>query len=60
MSTSLLIFVSNGLPALWTETSMTYDRPTAVNHNSPVSCLPKWVAKKIEAVGADVSSRQQT
>jgi hypothetical protein len=37
-----------------TEDPLTSDRPAEVNHSSPISCLPRWVAKTIEVVGVDV------
>jgi hypothetical protein len=50
-STSLSSSVSTGPP---TEDPLTSDRPTEVNHSSPISCLPRWDTKTIEVVGADV------
>jgi hypothetical protein len=50
-STSPTSSVSTGPP---TAEPLTSDQPTEVNHSSPISCLPRWDAKTIEAVGADV------
>jgi hypothetical protein len=40
-----------------------FDQLDEVNHSSPIYCLPRWVSKTIEFVGADVedvSSKQET
>jgi len=50
-STSLSSFVSIG-PL--TEYPSTSNQPTAMKCSSPISCLPRWTAKRIEVIGADV------
>jgi hypothetical protein len=53
--TGHLISISTGLPSPLTKNFPTSHRPSSLNKNSPLSCLPIWVAKKIEVVGPDFS-----
>jgi hypothetical protein len=49
-----LISISIGPPSPPAEFFLTYDQTFAVKNSSPLSCLPIWDAKTIEAVGLDV------
>jgi hypothetical protein len=53
--TSPLIFFSTGLSTPLIKNFMNFYLLDIVNTISPISCLPNWDAKKIEAIGADPS-----
>jgi hypothetical protein len=56
------IFVLTGFPSSLTEIVHNSNRSSIVNNNSPISCLPRWASKRIEAIGPgvdDISSGGQ-